>query len=229
MRDSKIRSEAAPRLALSRSGYSAGQKGKPEQEDLLVYLFDELRAPLFCYLRRIGLSTEDSEEIVQETFLRLFKHLLEEGREENLRGWAYRVAHNLAIDGYRRQRRLTPKSAQEWAEMGELLIDRAPSPEELLIGKEEIAVVNRAISSLSHRQWQCLFLRMEGFRYREIGERLGMKVSTVAELLQRAMEKLQGTEMKRVGKDGFEARGEINLAVSEVEEGKPKIFFRQNP
>jgi RNA polymerase sigma-70 factor (ECF subfamily) len=194
MKNSEIGSEAAPRLALNGSGSPAVQKGEREREDQLVRLFDELHIPVFRYLRGIGMGSEDSEEIVQEAFLRLLRHLRNRGREENLRGWIYRVAHNLAIDRCIRYRRLSPKSPQEWAELCELLIDEALNPEELLIGKERIAVVNRAIGTLSHRQWQCLSLRMEGFRYREIGERLGMKVSTVAASLRRAKEKLRANE-----------------------------------
>jgi RNA polymerase sigma-70 factor (ECF subfamily) len=227
MRNSEIRSEAAPRLALNGSGSPAGQKGEGarEQEDQLVRLFNELRVPVFRYLRRIGLSSEDSEDVVQEAFLRLFRRLRERGQEENLRGWVYRVAHNLAIDRCKRQRRLSTRSLQEWTELCELLIDEALNPEELLIGKERIAVVNRAIGTLSHRQRQCLFLRMEGFRYREIGERLGMKVSTVAASLRRAKEKLRANEMKWPGEDEFGARVKISLAAREMEWSKPEFSF----
>jgi RNA polymerase sigma-70 factor (ECF subfamily) len=180
---------------LNLSGPLADQKGEgaPELEGRMVEIFDELRIPVSRYLRRIGLNAEDSEEIVQEAFLRLFKHLLEEGQEDNLRSWVYRVAHNLAIDQYK-QRRCATKSPQEWAGLSDLLIDKAPSPEELLISKEKIARVNRAISSLSSRQAQLLYLRMEGLRYREIGETLRMKISTVAASLRLAIEKLREDE-----------------------------------
>jgi RNA polymerase sigma-70 factor, ECF subfamily len=192
----QIQPEAARRLALKLSGSPAAQKGEPKLEDRLVELFDELRIPVSRYLRGIGLSTEDSEDILQETFLRLFRRLREKGREDNLRGWVYRVAHNLAIDQHRQQRRFTAKSPQEWAEVGELLIDRAPSPEELLISKEKIDGVNLAIASLSSRQAQLLCLRIDGFRYREIGETLGMRVSTVAGFLRLAIEKLRESGIK---------------------------------
>jgi RNA polymerase sigma-70 factor, ECF subfamily len=222
MRNSEIRSEMAPCQALKRSVSPAGQQseGGPEHKDQLVSLFNELRVPVFCYLRRIGLNREDSEEIVQEAFLRLFRRLRENGREENLRGWIYRVAHNLAIDLYKRPNRLTPKSPKEWADLSDSLIDQTLNPEELLIRKEKIAMVNRAICSLSIRQWQCLFLRIEGLAYREIGERLGMKISTVAESLHRAIDKLQGNEMKLPGKNGTGARRDISLA-REVEWREP--------
>jgi len=197
MRNPPTQSKASPRLALNLSGSLNSQKDESalKPENYMVALFDELRIPVSLYLRRIGLSTDDAEEIVQEAFLRLFRRLLEKGQEGDLRGWVYRVAHNLAIDQYRRQRRCALKSAQEWAELGDSLVDQAPNPEELMIGKEKIAGLNRAISSLSSRQTQLLCLRMEGCRYREIGETLGMGVSTVAKSLRLAIEKLHESKI----------------------------------
>jgi RNA polymerase sigma-70 factor (ECF subfamily) len=161
----------------------------------MVEIFDELRVPVSQYLRRLGLSQVDSEEIIQEVFLRLFKHLREEGPEGNLRGWAFRVAHNLAIDKYKDQRRFATKSPEEWVGLGDLLMDKSPNPEESLMSQEKVARTNRAISSLSSLQLQCVCLRAEGFRYREIADLLGVTTATVAESLRRARRKLRGDEM----------------------------------
>jgi RNA polymerase sigma-70 factor (ECF subfamily) len=165
----------------------------------MVELFNELRFPVSRYLRCMGLSPEDSEEIVQEVFLRLFKHLREKERNDNLRGWVFRVAHNLAIDQYKDQRQFTTKSPQEWAGLSDLLTDQAPNPEELLISQEKVARINEAITSLSSQQLQCVYLRSEGFRYREIAEILGVTTATVAESLRRASRKLRGNEVKKLG------------------------------
>jgi RNA polymerase sigma-70 factor, ECF subfamily len=188
---SQIQSEAVPHLALSLSGSLAGQKshGVLLLEEHFVKLFDELHIPVFRYLRSIGLRQEDGEEVVQEVFLRLFKHLLEQGGEENLRGWVYRVAHNLAIDQHRDRSRLTQQSLEDedYAWRSDLLQDHAPNPEQCLLGKERVARVEQAMSSLPKRQLQCIYLRMEGFRYREIGEILGVSIGTVAECLHRGI------------------------------------------
>jgi RNA polymerase sigma-70 factor, ECF subfamily len=158
----------------------------------MVDIFDELRVPMSQYLRCLGLSQEDSEEIVQETFFRLFKRLRDEGQGGNPHGWAFRVARNLAIDKYRDQRRCTTQSPQEWAGLSDSLTDQSPNPEEFLMSREEVARINQAISSLSRRQAQCVYLRSEGFRHREIADLLGVTMATVAESLRRASRKLQG-------------------------------------
>src|SRR5882672_4657768 len=171
--------------------------GRRKIEGRFVELFGELRLPVYRYLARAGLRPEEAEEIAQEVFLRLFKHLLERGREENLRGWVFRVAHNLAIDQRKDRNRLMTKSLEEGAELSDLPTDPAQDPEQLLLGKEKTAEIDRAIRSLPYRQWQCLSLRLKGFGYREIGEILGVGVSAVAGSLRCAGEKLQ--EMNRPG------------------------------
>jgi hypothetical protein len=59
-------------------------------------IFDELRRPLFRYFLCAGLSREDADEGIQETFLRLHQHLRKDGDRSNLRGWIFQVARNLA-------------------------------------------------------------------------------------------------------------------------------------
>jgi len=46
------------------------------------------------------------------------------------------------------------------------------------------------IRELSRNERECLFLRAEGLRYREIGEVLGLPTSTVADTVARAVKKL---------------------------------------
>jgi RNA polymerase sigma-70 factor (ECF subfamily) len=174
-------------------------EGRRKIEDRFVILFDELWLSVYRYSVRVCLCPEDAEDITQEVFLRLFKHLLEQKREENLRSWAFRVAYNLAIDRFRDRRRLTLRSMEELAQLSEVGKDQAPSPEELLINKERFARVGRELGSLSPLQWQCLRLRMEGLGYREIGEALGMRSTAVGQSLHRAIRKLRTTGMSEQG------------------------------
>src|SRR3954451_11362512 len=66
-------------------------------EDKLINLFDQLRRPLLRYLSGFGLPVHEAEEIVQDVFLALFRHLKGGRSEDNLRGWIFRVGHNLAL------------------------------------------------------------------------------------------------------------------------------------
>src|ERR1700733_6670819 len=59
-------------------------------------LYSELRKPLLRYLVCLGLSMDEAQDVVQEAFLSLHRHLTAGGAKENIRSWLFRVAHNRA-------------------------------------------------------------------------------------------------------------------------------------
>ena len=158
-------------------------------EERVTQLFDELHVPVYRYLLYLTMSPTETDEIIQETFLRLYQHLNSGGNERNLRGWIFRVAHNLCINELKSRKRVA-RASEDSPELDVSVADSRPGPEELLLHREKIARIHAAVSSLSEQQKQCLLLRAEGFRYREIAEILEVTISTVAESLRRAIKKL---------------------------------------
>ena len=150
---------------------------------IAALIFEKQRAPVCRYLVSLGLRPAVASEIAQEAFLRLYRHLRSKGRSENLRGWVFRVAHNLAVNELKR-------AGTAEAEPQGLETDPAGDPEQALLRKERMGRMQTAIRALPRRQQECLHLRAEGLRYREIAEALGIAVSSVAEAVQRAMETL---------------------------------------
>ena len=63
-------------------------------------------------------------------------------------------------------------------------------PEEVLLRKERMMRLHRDIAGLSELQQNCIRLRVEGFRYREIARILNISASTVAGSLRHAIERL---------------------------------------
>lgn len=66
-------------------------------EHEIMMLFDRYRNPLLRYAISFGTPISDAEEIVQEVFLALFRHLRLGRSRRNLVGWLFRVAHNLTL------------------------------------------------------------------------------------------------------------------------------------
>jgi hypothetical protein len=60
--------------------------------------FEELRMPVFRFLVRRTRDTARAEELTQETFLRLCRHLQEGRALDNPKAWLFTVANNLAVD-----------------------------------------------------------------------------------------------------------------------------------
>src|SRR5208282_3184176 len=59
-------------------------------------LYRELRKPLLRYLVCLGLSSDEAQDVAQDAFLSLHRHLSAGGSEQNIRSWLFRVAHNQA-------------------------------------------------------------------------------------------------------------------------------------
>src|ERR1700680_4503838 len=118
-------------------------------EEYITQLFDELRQPIRRYLLCLDVGPMEAEEIIQDTFLRLFRHLHSGGREDNLRGWLFRVAHNIGINELKRRKYLVPSNSRQGADLTTLSIDPAPNPEEILLREEKIVRTHAAISVLS--------------------------------------------------------------------------------
>ena len=187
----KGRCEAAVSPALVPTALAGStDAARPEHEERIVQLVHQLRTPLFRYLLCIGVHPDDADDVTQETFLRLFGHLRRERHDGNLRAWVFRVAHNLALNERRDRRHFTLQGPHEWRAYQDVPAAAAASPERLLLERERMAAVHAGMDALSPQELRCVHLRIEGLRYREIGEVLGVTVSTVAEVLRRALSKL---------------------------------------
>jgi len=150
-------------------------------------LFEEARDDVYRYLLTLGLHPPRAQEAVQEVFLRLYAALRKGEKLDNPRAWVFRVAHNLGLKIRARQNSEAPFDPQ-W---GEQHAGPSGNPESELLERERMSRFHSAVEGLSEQQRRCLFLRMEGLRYPEIGSALGISASTVGEFLRRAMERLK--------------------------------------
>jgi RNA polymerase sigma-70 factor (ECF subfamily) len=149
-------------------------------------LYRELRKPLLRYLICLGLTGDEAQDVVQDVFLSLQRHLASSGDHENIRGWLFRVAHNQARNRQTSYHRRFGEALD--AEM-DFLVDNA-TPEQVVLKKEKLRRVAAAIQLLTESERECLLLRSGGLRYREIGEVLGIPTSTVGDTVERAIRKL---------------------------------------
>ena len=169
----------AANLALSLSRLSTGASEATN-------LYGELRKPLLRYLVCLGLSSDEAQDVVQDAFLILHRHLAAGGSQENLRGWLFRVAHNQARNRQNRYDRNF--SAGTEAELG--VVSHEATPERAVLEKEKFQRLGKAMRCLTAAERECLLLRAAGLRYREIGEVLEIPTSTVSDTVDRAVKKL---------------------------------------
>lgn len=164
---------------------------KPMREAQVIDLYDRLRPSLLTYLGGLGLTLNEAEDIIHDSFIKLFDHLAAKGDDQNLRGWLFRVAYNLAMDLFRDGRRIQ-SSDVDGVDMLELMVDSSLSPEERTIRNDEIRRLRLALNRLTPQQRSAVLLRAEELRFREIGDVLGVSTKRVSELVQRALARLAG-------------------------------------
>jgi RNA polymerase sigma-70 factor, ECF subfamily len=133
-------------------------------------------------------DTALSEDATQEAFLRAWVKLPTFQAGSPLRNWLFRIAVNAALDALRKR----PEERLE-EEQGLQVPDQAPSPESVLLGKEQAAVVQGAIESLPEAARSVLVLREYGdLSYQEISSVLDIPVGTVMSRLNYARGRLRG-------------------------------------
>jgi RNA polymerase sigma-70 factor (ECF subfamily) len=158
--------------------------------ETVLGFYDREHVAIRRYLVLNGISPELAEEAVQESFLRLQVHLQRNGDSSNLRAWLYRVAHNLALHELQGARHRLSDPLEN-AEGTTKAIDRAASPEQRVLEMEKSERLRAAIERLPELPRQCVVLRAQGLRYREIAEVVGLSVSTVAEHVQRGLQQVR--------------------------------------
>jgi RNA polymerase sigma-70 factor (ECF subfamily) len=156
--------------------------GSPE----VTALYRELRKPLLRYLVCLGLSNDEAQDVVQDAFLSLQRHLASGGKQENVRAWLFRVSHNHARN---RQNSYHRRFGDGLDGEPKSLVEHV-TPEHVVLEKEKFRRLAQAIGLLTECERQCLLLRAGGLRYREIGEVLEMGTSTVGDTVERAIKKL---------------------------------------
>jgi RNA polymerase sigma-70 factor, ECF subfamily len=155
-------------------------------EKQVVELFDELRVPLLRYLASFPLQVQDSEDVIQEVFLALFQHLRLGKPHQNVRGWLFRTAHNLALKKHLRSQKSVDHAAPLMA-VEDRIADAGPNPEAQFAFRQTQQRLMSVVSAMPEQNRWCLYLRSEGLRYREIAEVLNISLGSVSLYLERSL------------------------------------------
>jgi RNA polymerase sigma-70 factor, ECF subfamily len=153
-------------------------------------LFEQLHVPVFRYLLRKTRDPGKAEDITQETFLRLFRHLREDRLLDNPKAWLFTVANNLSIDASREESHFKDLDETAWKKIEDSKSGLQADPEKLVLQRDRLDRLHIAVLNLTPLQRECLHLRAEGLRYREIAGLMKISPSTVMDAVRRATLKL---------------------------------------
>lgn len=164
--------------------------------DYFAELVNRYEKKLFRYVRRLGaLANEGVEDILQDSFLKIYMNLNGFDPELPFSSWAYRITHNEAISYMRKSKGAQTVPLQSDDDDSADLIKILES--EIDVAKDasrndSIERVRIAIRLLPEKYREVLILRyMEDLNYSEISDILKMPMGTVATLVNRAKNKFK--------------------------------------
>jgi RNA polymerase sigma factor (sigma-70 family) len=150
----------------------------------LTELFESWYPALLRYSFRMTRDLELAEDLVQDSFLQLYRDLARGVEITNPKGWTLTVLRRLVLHHYRDARREGVRVTVDNLEA----MPAKPDPDMNQFLNGDLAGM---FSILSPREEEVLLLRMESLKYREIGDRLGISANSVTTLLSRALKKLR--------------------------------------
>ena len=132
---------------------------------------------LRCYLRNRFPTISDLDDLIQETYMRVFR-AKSAGRVREARPYLFVTARNIAIDLIRRDRKVSNNGIVDIESL--VVVEDRPSNEEVLNHNKELELLKQAIDALPERCRQVFELRkLEGLSHQMIAAKLGISKHTV--------------------------------------------------
>ena len=166
----------------------------PFETEALAFLDALYRTAL-----RMTRSEAEAEDIVQETYIKAFRHRDQFTPGTNLKAWLFRILTNTFINQYRRK--AARPETTELDDVEESILYRhmrnvspgssSPDPEAELLDNTLSSEVKEALEALPEKFRTTVLLNVEGFSYKEIAQMLDIPIGTVMSRLHRGRKFLQ--------------------------------------
>lgn len=151
------------------------------QESAFGLLLERHRSRVFTTILLIVRDEEVAEDLLQDTFIKAI-HTMKGGRyneEGKFAPWICRIAHNLAIDSFRRNKRTPHISLSDNDRLANTLTIADDGPDDVLAREETHARLRALIQELPAAQKEVLLMRHYGdMSFQEIADATGVSINT---------------------------------------------------
>lgn len=170
---------------------------KSGDQDALSRLYDVYSDPLTYYLQRAAKSPHLAEDVVHDTFLKIWQSREQINPAQPFKPYLFVIAKRTLFSIFRRTRH----EAAILSEIKEHYQQEDQSTQKLLEYNESAAMLNEAISLLTTQVKKTFICcRIEGMSYKQAAEELNITESTVNKHMSKALQMIREHMMKRVGK-----------------------------
>lgn len=174
------------------------QRAQQGSEAAFHALVDRYAPRLYPIAFGITRRHQDAEDIVQETFLKLFSNLSQYSPDRGLfKTWLFTITRNQSLNVFASLKRSLVRFFADTQEDENLSYSSqvegsiSRNPESQLASKQELARVEDALAKLPERQRTALLLKaQEGMGYEEIASVMSASVSSVESLIFRARKRI---------------------------------------
>jgi len=141
------------------------------------YKLVELQDKLLRFAYTLTSDIDDARDLLQDTFLKALKYRDKFIQNENFKAWTYTIMKNTFINNYRRSVRYNSYSDQtkEGYFINYIHASGADIPDSIYSSKE----IEKIIENLDDNFKIPFKMHNEGFKYKEIAEKLDMNIGTI--------------------------------------------------
>ena len=164
-------------------------KDAAQKEKAFSELLDVYQERLYWHIRKIVATHENADDVLQNTFIRIYKNILKFEEKSSLHTWMYRIALNVAISFYRKEKKWSTKS-DYYNEESIFRIEEDKSEEKTELDYH-LKLLQEFIHSLNELNKALILLYLEEKSYEEIAEILGITKTNVATKISRIKIKLK--------------------------------------
>ena len=163
-----------------------------KQEAALRLLMDTYQERLYWHIRRMVDSHDDTDDILQNVFVKVWKGLDRFREDSQMYTWLYRIATNETITFLNKQKKRATVPLVLTNEEGDYVPVQLQSSEHVLDAEETLHKLKQAIESLPAKQKQVFVMRYyDEMRYEAISEILETSVGALKASYHHAVKKIE--------------------------------------
>ena len=158
------------------------------QNQAFQKLLKEYQKPLYNHIRTIVLNHDDTDDVLQNTFVKVFQYLNKFKGESRLFSWMYRIATNEALTFLNQKAKINGVTSET---LQNKTIDNLKA--DVYFNGNEIQIkLQKAIASLPEKQQLVFKMKyFEELKYEEISEILGTSVGALKASYHHAVKKIE--------------------------------------
>lgn len=156
-------------------------------------LFQRYYQPVVGFFKRRGFSAEESRDLAQETFLRVFRNMDSFRGESSVETWLFQVAANL-YKNFLRNRQTQKRDAAEVPlpdREADAVVEERSDPLGSVLSNERDRLLREALLKLPPQMRRCVELSLADVGYRETAELMRISIQTVRSQLSEARRRLK--------------------------------------